>query len=33
LLPPLLIGFDLLDNAIAVIAEGIAKAEAEQAAG
>ena len=33
LLPPLVIGFDLLDDAIAVIAEGVAKAEAEHAAG
>jgi hypothetical protein len=33
LLPPLVIGFDLLDDAIAVIAEGVAKAEAEQAGG
>jgi 4-aminobutyrate aminotransferase/(S)-3-amino-2-methylpropionate transaminase len=32
LLPPLVIGFDLLDEAIAVIAEGVAKAEAEHAA-
>lgn len=33
LLPPLVIGFDLLDDAIAVIAEGVAKAEAEHAVG
>jgi 4-aminobutyrate aminotransferase/(S)-3-amino-2-methylpropionate transaminase len=32
LLPPLVIGFDLLDDAIAVIAEGVAKAEAVHAA-
>jgi hypothetical protein len=33
LLPPLVIGFDLLDDAIMVIAEGAAMAESGQAAG